>query len=59
MLFKDFQKNIQIEIIFVDDGSGDNSFNELLKIKDKLPDVKIIKLTRNFGAIIAVKVSSL
>ena len=56
VLFKDFsKKNIQIEIIFVDDGSGDNSFNELLKIKDKLPDVKIIKLTRNFGAIIAVK----
>jgi len=38
------------EIIFVDDGSGDGSLKELLKIRSQYPDiVKIIKLTRNFG----------
>lgn len=38
------------EVIFVDDGSGDNSLEELLSIRKQYPDiVKIIKLTRNFG----------
>jgi glycosyltransferase involved in cell wall biosynthesis len=38
------------EIIFVDDGSGDESLAELLDIQKEFPDVvTIIKLTRNFG----------
>lgn len=38
------------EVIFVDDGSGDGSFQELLDIQKSDPRrVKIIKLTRNFG----------
>lgn len=38
------------EIIFVDDGSGDDSFEELLQIRQQHAGiVKIIKLTRNFG----------
>ncbi|HVF71502.1 MAG TPA: glycosyltransferase family 2 protein [Chthoniobacterales bacterium] len=44
-----------LELIFVDDGSGDRSFEELLKIKERRPATKIIKLTRNFGAIHATK----
>jgi dolichol-phosphate mannosyltransferase len=39
-----------LELVFVDDGSGDNSLNELFKIKQQRPETKIIKLTRNFGA---------
>ncbi len=35
------------EIIFVDDGSTDNTFNNLNKINDKT--LKIIKLRKNFG----------
>lgn len=46
---------IQIELIFIDDGSGDNSLDELLKIKNDRPATKIIKLTRNFGAVHASK----
>ena len=42
------------EIIFVDDGSGDNSLNELLEIREKYNQVKVIKLTRNFGQINAL-----
>jgi len=49
------EKQISLELIFVDDGSQDNSFDELMKIKSQCSDVKIIKLTRNFGAIHASK----
>jgi glycosyltransferase involved in cell wall biosynthesis len=37
------------EIIFVDDGSWDESFIVLKKIQKKDPSVKILKLRRNFG----------
>ncbi len=44
-------QGFSLELIFVDDGSIDNSFKILTEFKDKHPDViKIIKLTRNFGA---------
>jgi glycosyltransferase involved in cell wall biosynthesis len=44
-----------LEIIFVDDGSGDLSLNELLSFKKVRSTTKIIKLTRNFGVIHATK----
>jgi dolichol-phosphate mannosyltransferase len=38
------------EIIFVDDGSGDNSLEELVQIQKENPGlVKVVKFTRNFG----------
>ena len=38
------------EVIFVDDGSGDGSLNELLSIRRENPKaVRVIKFTRNFG----------
>ncbi len=40
-------KNYNYEIIFVDDGSRDNTFNNLNKINDK--NLKIIKFRKNFG----------
>ncbi len=43
--------NYELELIFVDDGSKDRSFEVLLDYKNKNPDIiKVIKLTRNFGA---------
>jgi dolichol-phosphate mannosyltransferase len=43
------------EIIFVDDGSGDNSLNELLAIRQENSElVKVLKLTRNFGQLNAL-----
>lgn len=51
------QKNSELdwEIIFVDDGSKDRSYEELLKIKKNCPDsVKVIKFTRNFGQVPAI-----
>lgn len=49
------EKNVEMELIFVDDGSGDGSLKELLKIKERRQNTKIIKLTKNFGAVHASK----
>jgi dolichol-phosphate mannosyltransferase len=43
-----------VEIIAVDDGSTDRSFEVLQKIAKKNKNLKIIKLTRNFGQHIAM-----
>jgi dolichol-phosphate mannosyltransferase len=44
-----------MELIFVDDGSGDGSLARLLAIKGARPTTKVVKLTRNFGAFQAAK----
>jgi dolichol-phosphate mannosyltransferase len=48
-------RGMELELIFVDDGSGDDSLQELLKIKLARPQTKVIKLARNFGAVHASK----
>ncbi|MEO6302108.1 MAG: glycosyltransferase family 2 protein [Bacteroidia bacterium] len=48
---KNFPEGTQLEYIFVDDGSKDNTFEQLKKVQAAHPDkVKVIKLSRNFGA---------
>jgi dolichol-phosphate mannosyltransferase len=47
--------SMRLELIFVDDGSKDGSLRELLKIREMRPGTKILKLTRNFGAVHASK----
>ncbi|MBL7910757.1 MAG: glycosyltransferase family 2 protein [Bacteroidia bacterium] len=48
---KNFPEGTQIEYVFVDDGSKDNTFEQLKKVQAAHPDkVKVIKLSRNFGA---------
>jgi len=42
------------EIIFVDDGSNDTSFEILKKIGKENPSVKVIKLRKNFGKSVAL-----
>ena len=49
------EKGLDLELIFVNDGSGDNSLDELLKIKRARPATKVISLSRNFGAVSASK----
>ena len=64
LLFAELQKvegqlhelDCAMELIFVDDGSGDESMIELMKIKQQRPDTRVVKLTRNFGAVHACKV---
>ncbi len=36
--------------MFVDDGSGDNSFNVLMGVAQDDPRVRVVKLSRNFGS---------
>jgi polyisoprenyl-phosphate glycosyltransferase len=45
----------EVEYLFVDDGSGDNSLALLLDYKKKYKEIKIVKLSRNFGSMAAVQ----
>jgi len=42
------------ELLFINDGSKDNSLKELLTLKEKDPNVKIISFSRNFGQMAAI-----
>ncbi len=42
------------ELIFVDDGSQDKSFDKLLELRKLDRQVKIIKLSKNFGSHVAI-----
>ena len=43
------------EFLFVDDGSDDNSLNELLQLRAVDPDVRVVSFTRNFGQMAAIQ----
>ncbi len=47
-------KKFTYEIIFVDDGSRDNSYTVMKKISQKDKKVKVIKLSKNFGSHLAI-----
>lgn len=49
------ERKLKLELIFVDDGSGDHSYAELLKAKQARPATKIVKLARNFGVVAAAR----
>lgn len=53
---KIIKKNISLngQIVFCDDGSTDDSFNQLLKAHKNNSNIRIIRLTRNFGQIPAI-----
>jgi glycosyltransferase involved in cell wall biosynthesis len=46
---------VALELIFVNDGSGDDSLAQLLEIKEARPATKVISLARNFGSVSASK----
>lgn len=47
-------KNIDYELIYVDDGSSDKTYTNCLKLQQKDANVKIVQLKRNFGHEIAM-----
>ena len=47
-------QEIDVELVFVDDGSKDNSLTYLRDISEKCPSVKVISFSRNFGHQIAI-----
>ena len=50
-----FNRKLNFEYVFVDDGSKDNTYGELLKFKEQYPNnVTIVKLVRNVGSYNAI-----
>lgn len=49
------RKKVALELVFVDDGSKDESLAKLLKFRASQKKVKVIKLARNFGSVHASK----
>lgn len=54
LLYQDMKEKIlgkigEYEIVFVDDGSGDNSWEIMNSIRQQDENVKCVKLSRNFG----------
>lgn len=49
------KKKLSCEIIFIDDGSTDNTFKELLKLKRKDKKIRIIKHRGNWGKSVALQ----
>ena len=47
-------KGYDFEIVFIDDGSDDNSLKRILQIRKKDKRVKVISFTRNFGQMAAM-----
>ncbi|MCU6339523.1 glycosyltransferase, partial [Enterobacter quasiroggenkampii] len=45
----------ELEFVFVDDGSGDNSLQLLLEAKKEDSRIKIIKLSKNCGSMAAIQ----
>lgn len=42
------------EIVCVDDGSSDDSLERLLELRDRVPALKVLSLSRNFGKDVAI-----
>jgi dolichol-phosphate mannosyltransferase len=49
------RRGLALELIFVDDGSPDGSLAVLRELKAERPATRLVKLTRNFGAVHASK----
>lgn len=47
--------DVSMDLIFVNDGSPDDSMSSLIDFKSKRPATTVVKLTRNFGAVHASK----
>jgi dolichol-phosphate mannosyltransferase len=45
------EQGVELELIFVDDGSRDRSLELLLQYRQRRPSTKVAKLARNFGAV--------
>jgi dolichol-phosphate mannosyltransferase len=56
----EFEQNLEaldltLEVICIDDGSGDNSLAKLLELRSRRAGTKVLSLSRNFGSVAASK----
>jgi dolichol-phosphate mannosyltransferase len=52
---KERMPGVDIDLVFVDDGSGDNSFSMLRSFQQKWPQlITVLRLSRNFGSLNAI-----
>ncbi len=54
LLYEDLREKVlpklqEYELVFVDDGSGDGSWEKILELKSLDPNVTAVRLSRNFG----------
>ncbi len=49
-----FPKLDDYELIFVDDGSKDKSYEKMESLKQKYPKIKLVKLVKNYGSFVAI-----
>jgi polyisoprenyl-phosphate glycosyltransferase len=54
ILSKRLEQEVQVDFVVVDDGSTDDGYEKLLAAKELLPQLKLIKLTGNFGSYAAL-----
>ncbi|GAX60433.1 ribonuclease III [Candidatus Scalindua japonica] len=50
----DSLKTLSYEIVFVDDGSNDGSYQKLIRLANSDSNIRVIKFSRNFGHQIAI-----
>ena len=43
------EKELEVEVLFIDDGSRDNTAAEVKKLREADPRVRLISFSRNFG----------
>lgn len=53
-LFKTLEKSYDFEVLFINDGSKDNSLNEIKELEAKFTEVKYLSFSRNFGQVPAI-----
>lgn len=54
-IFTQLKKTYDYEVIFINDGSTDSSYTELLSIRKKNKKIKVINFARNFGQLSAIQ----
>lgn len=45
----DLNNKLQLEIVFINDGSEDNTLDQLLRFQNKYASIRVLDLSRNFG----------
>jgi dolichol-phosphate mannosyltransferase len=45
---------LEFEVIYIDDGSGDRSYEEIMRVRNEYENIRVIQFSRNFGQVAAI-----